>query len=645
MTAASVPATLRVGVASIPKRGWLLILLVAAAVLYVLFAGTAVQPHRDDRPLFLAINELRDWIRDHRNDPLFVILFTGPRTTIDVLVEIVTDVLHGIGWPGLIGLTGALALWTSGWRLALLELTGLLAIGVLGLWGEAVDTLGAIVVAVAVALAIGVPIGILMGLDRRVRAVVTPILDVMQIMPTFAYLAPLVLFFGIGGAAATIVTLIYAMPAAIRITALGIRGVPEASVEAGASLGATRLQLLTKVRLPQAGRALGLAVNQAIMLSLSMIVLTALIDAPGLGQEVLRGLIRTDVGTMFDAGIAIVLLAVVLDRLTEHGSRRLDPRHRHAARTIPRPILLAAGAAGIALAAGGLATAAFAEFPDALEVSFRRPINEVVDWLRSDVAWLTVGLKDAVSIALLNPLQTVFTQAPWWLVTGFVAGLAILVSGVRSALLAAAALVLVLLMGLWQHAMETLLQVLVATAITLAIGLVLGVLSARSDRFAAALRPFLDAAQTMPAFVYLIPAFVLFDPSRFTAIFAAVIFAVPPVIRLVDVGIRLVPEPIVEAATSSGASGWQTLTKVRLPVAAPALLLALNQAVILVLSMVVIGGLVGGQALGYDVVAGFSQGRLFGMGVCAGIALVLLGIVLDRVTQGAGRRPALPVER
>jgi glycine betaine/proline transport system permease protein len=158
------------------------------------------------------------------------------------------------------------------------------------------------------------------------------------------------------------------------------------------------------------------------------------------------------------------------------------------------------------------------------------------------------------------------------------------------------------------------------------------------------LRPLLDIAQTMPSFVYLLPAFVLFDPSRFTALFAAIVFALPPVIRLVEVGIRAVPTTIIEAATSSGSTGGQLLTKVQLPVAGPALQLAANQAVILVLSMVVVGGLVGGQALGYDVVAGFSQNRLFGMGLAAGIALVLMGVALDRMTQGAAGRPS-PIAR
>ncbi|MDO8485856.1 MAG: ABC transporter permease subunit, partial [Candidatus Limnocylindrales bacterium] len=178
----------------------------------------------------------------------------------------------------------------------------------------------------------------------------------------------------------------------------------------------------------------------------------------------------------------------------------------------------------------------------------------------------------------------------------------------------------------------------VATVITLAIGLLLGVLSARSERFSRGLRPFLDAAQTMPAFVYLLPAVALFGPTRFTAIVAALIYAVPPVIRLVEAGIRLVPATVTEAATAAGSTSLQLLWKVQLPMARQALLVAANQGIVLVLAMVVVGGLVGAGALGYDVVAGFARRDFFGEGLAAGIAIVLLGVMLDRITQGAGKR-------
>jgi len=177
---------------------------------------------------------------------------------------------------------------------------------------------------------------------------------------------------------------------------------------------------------------------------------------------------------------------------------------------------------------------------------------------------------------------------------------------------------------------------------TLVLGLILGILSARSRRVSAVLRPLLDFAQTMPSFVYLLPAVALFGPSRLTAIIAALIYAVPPVIRLVEAGLRSVSPTIVEAATASGATERQLLFKVRLPVSAPALLLAANQGIIMVLAMVVVGALVGAGALGHRVIQGFSQGEDFGKGLVAAVAIVLLGIMLDRITQGAGtRRPRL----
>jgi glycine betaine/proline transport system permease protein len=645
MTAVAAPRpVLGRDITAVPKWIWFVGLLAVSAVLYLVFADGEVQPRSTDQPFFLFLNDVRDAIRDNRDNPLFVLFFGVPRVVIDTLVETFTDVLQAVGWPLIVAVAAGIGLLTGGVRLAIGAGAGILALGVLGLWESSVDTLGAVIAAVLISFTVGVPLGILTAQSPRFRRVITPILDVMQIMPTFAYLGPFVLFFGIGPAAAAIVTLIYAMPAAIRITALGIRNVPVNTVEAGRSLGATGRQLLLGVKLPLARRELGLALNQTIMLAVSMIVITALIDAPGLGQDVLGALIRNDVGAMFDAGMAIVLLAIVLDRLTEQFSARMDPhrRGRRGAWEPTRRMVRVTLVVWAALLVVGLVLPFAQEFPEAITFSFREPINAVVDWLRSNVAIWTGAFKDAFTYAIINPMQTVFTTAPLWLVIGFCAALTLLATGLRAAITTAVCLGVIFWMGIWQDSMETLVQVLIATVVTLAIGITLGIASARSDRVQRIMRPGLDVAQTMPSFVYILPAFVLFDASRFTAIFAAVIFALPPVIRLVDVGVRGVPASIIEAATSSGVDDRQLLTKVQLPVARPALQLATNQAVIFVLSMVVVGGLVGGQALGYDVVAGFSQGYLFGMGLAAGIALVLLGVMLDRMTASAGGRPAAP---
>jgi glycine betaine/proline transport system permease protein len=246
---------------------------------------------------------------------------------------------------------------------------------------------------------------------------------------------------------------------------------------------------------------------------------------------------------------------------------------------------------------------------------------------------------------VLNPLQGILTKAPWVLVVGVVFGGAWYISGLRPAVVASVCLLLTAALGLWEHGMETLASVLVATVLTLILGVAMGILSARKDPFRAVIRPFLDAAQTLPAFVYLIPAVALFSVGRFTAIVAAVIYAIPPVIRLVDAGIRSVSPTVMEAARSAGSTERQLLWKVQLPLSRRALLLAANQGIVMVLAMVVVGALVGAGALGFDVISGFTQREDFGKGLAAGIVIVLLGIMLDRITQGAGGRPSTGAAR
>jgi glycine betaine/proline transport system permease protein len=417
-------------------------------------------------------------------------------------------------------------------------------------------------------------------------------------------------------------------------------------MEAAESMGATRRQTLTKVQLPLARRTIGIGVNQTIMMALSMVVITALIGAPGLGADVLRALQQVNVGAAFQAGLAVVILAIVLDRLTDQAGAWMDPRSRPAevAGSARRRYLIAG-----AIALGSIIVARLladpSAFPTAIQIDLRDPVNAIVDWITSTFATLTAAIKDGFTIYILNPLEQVLTSSPWWLVVAAVGIIGWAVSGLRAATVAGICLVLVILLGLWEHSMQTLASVLVATVVTLALGLLFGILSARSDSTRATLRPLLDIAQTLPAFVYLIPAIALFAPSRFTAIVAAVIYAVAPVIRLVDAGIRAVPVAAVESATSSGATERQLLWKVRLPLARPALLLAANQGIVMVLAMVVVGGLVGAGALGFDVISGFTQREDFGKGFAAGIAIVLLGILLDRITQGAGRPPSTRVTR
>jgi glycine betaine/proline transport system permease protein len=310
---------------------------------------------------------------------------------------------------------------------------------------------------------------------------------------------------------------------------------------------------------------------------------------------------------------------------------------RAALRTAPRRIWLAVLAAVVVLAA---LVPFGTELPGSFRFSFAGPVNRATAW--AELHWydVTEGLKNIVSAGLLDPLEAVLVTTPWWLLVLAVLAFGALVSGWRSAVIAALATAGLAGLGLWQHSMQTLATVLVATVVTMALGVLLGVLCARNDRFAGGLRPMLDAAQTMPSFVYLLPAVALFGASRFTAIVAAVIYAVPPVVRLVERGIRDVPPTVVEAAQSAGSTPTQLLWKVQLPMARGGLLLAANQGIVMVLAMVVVGGLVGAGALGYDVVAGFKQLDTRGRGLAAGLSIVLIGVLLDRITTYAARRGA-----
>ena len=638
MTAISVPVGIRLESRS-GRRLLLLIAGLAAALLYVIFRGQATLPHDEAYPLFGTLNGVRDWVDQNRESLVLPALI---RQGIGGLVNGFEDLLAFLGWPGVLATVGALGAIFGGWRLAALAVTGFAALGLLGLWTSSMATLAQMLAAVVLSLAIGIPLGIVAGRSRRFASAITPVLDVMQIMPTFAYLAPMTLLFSIGVSSATIATLIYAIPPAIRITALGIRGVPDVTMEAARSLGSTRWQTLGKVQLPLARRTIGIGVNQTIMMALSMVVITALIGAPGLGADVLKALQQVNVGLAFQAGVAIVILAIVLDRLTDRAGEWMDPRFRRRDAGPGRQRLVYLGALA-AVVVATLVAHTFQDpsiFPKALKFSFVKPVNDIVHAITSTIAPATATLKDGFTVGLLNPLEGVLTSAPWWLFIAVALTAAWYLSGVRAALIATACLALIAAMGLWEHGMQTLATVLVATGFTLLLGVVFGILSARSDRLRAIFRPILDAAQTMPAFVYLIPAVALFSPSRFTAIVASVIYAVPPVIRLVDAGIRSVSPTVVEAATAAGSTSRQLLWKVQLPLSRRAILLAANQGIVMVLAMVVVGGLVGAGALGFDVVSGFAQGEDFGKGLAAGFAIVLLGIMLDRITQGAGGRPS-----
>ena len=263
---------------------------------------------------------LADWVDsfvDMLTDNLEPV-FDGITSSIDWFVEGIVSILSFPPALVLIAIFTILAWWSSRWPVAIFTLLGLLLIDNLGYWDPTIETLALVLTSVIISIILGVPLGIWASQSDRVRGIITPILDFMQTMPAFVYLIPAILFFGIGMVPGIIASVIFAMPPTIRLTNLGIRQVPEDLIEASNAFGSTTKQKLIKVQLPLATPTIMAGINQSIMLSLSMVVIASLVGAPGLGADVYRAVTQIKVGIGFEAGLAIVILAIMLDRISQN---------------------------------------------------------------------------------------------------------------------------------------------------------------------------------------------------------------------------------------------------------------------------------------------------------------------------------------
>ncbi len=566
----------------------------------------------------------------------------GISSALDALVRWLYHLLSKwLTWPATTLLGGLLALRFGGRRAAAIMVASFAAFAALGLWDDSMQTLSLMLVAVALSLLVGVPLGVLAGRSNRVDRFLTPLLDAAQIIPAFAYLMPVVIFFSVGPAAAVITTMVYSVPPAVRITALGIRGVSANTVEAATALGATGRQVLWKVQLPLARRLLLLSVNQTILFALSMVVIAGLINTEGgLGAPVTNGL-NSNPALAILAGAAIVVMAIALDRVTEAIAEQTDPAKRHLDAVGRRRARIATGAvvAGVAIAAGiGHALSAGAAFTrwTAQDWLLAR-VQSVLDYVQKPTTFLfkdiTNPLGTFIVAHLLQPLDSFLVETPWFVTLVGLTAIAFVLSGLRPAITTTLMFALIGVLGEWQDAMDTFSQVLVATAITVVFGIVLGVLAAESNWVSRVTRPINDVLQTLPQLVYVIPFVYVFPISYVPGLIASVLYAFPVVVRLVERGVRDVAPPAVEAAGAFGATRLQILLKVKIPLARDAIMLGVNQGLIMVLAVVVIAGLVGSGALGYAVAAGLQRGQ-FGIGVVASLAILAMGIALDRVTRG-----------
>jgi glycine betaine/proline transport system permease protein len=663
------------------KKRYQVLILAALMVIVARIPLPSAFPERLNIGLRAPVDDLQTWLITNRNDhPLFTRWFDPTSDALDTALEALEARLLSLSALTIILAVFLSAYASAGLPTALACAGCLFVIGLFGLWEKSMQTLALMLLAVAFSLLIGVPLGVAMAYDRRVERLARPLLDAMQTLPTFVYLIPALLLFGVAGVPSLVATVIYAMPPAARLTCLGLRQVPNETLEAAIAFGSTRRQTFQKVRFPMALPSIMVGVNQTIMMALSMVVICALIGADGLGREVLFALRRLRVGMAMEAGLAIVSMAVLLDRLSfalsrvsSQQPRRLthlpawmscyaktgraalipDPIRVSAARLsfVRRHTYLIASLIVLALLNAGLVRADLRGFPEDWRWSIREPVDNAVEWAQINLYEIegtpfgTGPMSDFFTLNLLLPLRSLLQeQLAWPALIVLTAALAYWLASWRLTLVAVLGWLSIGAFGMWSHAMDTFSQVIVAVALSVAIGLPLGVLTARSRFVERLLRPTLDTLQTIPTFVYLVPMIMLFNLGRVPGVLASILYALPPIIRLTSLGIQQVDATVVEAAQSFGSSRWQMLYKVQIPLALPSIMLGINQTVMMVLAMVVVAGLVGGSGLGFEVVSALAENEL-GRGLEAGLSIVALAIMLDRLTQAwANRQPgaALP---
>ncbi|MEE4235573.1 MAG: ABC transporter permease subunit [Anderseniella sp.] len=551
------------------------------------------------------------------------------------------QILPPVSWIAVIGVFGLLGYYAGGRKLALL-VTGCFAfIALFGQWNNAMITLASILIAVPIGTVGGLLLGIAAWRSPLADKVLRPVLDLMQTVPVFAYLVPILFMFGFGPTAAIIATIIYAMPPMTRITTLALKGVAPEITDLGNMVGCTRRQMVWRVMVPSAMQSLMVGVNQVIMLSLNMVIIASMIGAGGLGYEVLKALRRLDIGTGIEAGFAIVALAVALDRLSQalalrtaaqqHAevvSKWLVARHPYTAAAML--LVLVTGVAGVALP--------FVQtFPEALYLSTGTFWSETVKWINVNYFDQLEAVKNALLLNLLIPFKRFLGDLPWAGVTALLALAGWSLGGWRLALLTGVLALLIAVTGQWDKAMVTVYLCGISVLIACLIGIPIGMYSASRRRLWTWVEAAIDTLQTLPSFVYLMPAVMLFRVGDFTAMLAVVAYAVSPVIRYTALGLQRVPQNLIEAGRATGCTDWQLMTKIRLKLAMPEIMLGINQTVMLALSMLVITALVGTRDLGQEVYIALTKADT-GRGLVAGLAVAFIAIIADRlITAGATR--------
>lgn len=630
-------------------------LLLAVAVLLLFRNGLPAPLIRLPDALILPF---ADWINTvfafARDDLGLMSLTRAISDMVEFCLDVTANLLYGKSrWPRLgpipwvvIAATATMAGYAlGGWRLAALSGGTFVWIAVMGQWKWAMETLSVIIVAVPFSVALGLATGTLAWRFRTAERILNPILNIAQSLPHFAYMIPVVVFIGVGPKAGAIVTIIFSVPPMIRMTLLGLRAVSDEVIESGKMSGTTRLQLMTRVRFPAARTELLIGVNQVIMQSLAMVVLASFIGMPGLGQKLLQLLQALKIGLAVEIGVTIVLLAIVLDRMSKAWAMRQPVHHEDGASWLARHRLLAIW---IGLVILGFTLAAihpyFAEVGrrealslavplDAMVGAFIGAVSPLTDWLRWFlITWVLIPVRDAFLWLPVSAVLLALTAAGYR------------IGGARSALICLAFILPIAMSGWWDRAMITVYTVTVAVALSLVMGVPLGLLGAGNETRARRFLLVCDTLQTFPSFIYLIPVVMLFGVNDVAVVAAVMVFATVPIIRYTIEGLRSIPPEIVESARMSGASPSQLLWHVKLPLSLPTLVVGANQSIMFALFMVIIAAFIGTQDLGQEMQRALSSTDV-GKGLVLGFAVAFIGLMADHLLMTWSRKRATGLQR
>lgn len=549
-------------------------------------------------------------------------------------------------WPAVVFGMTVFAWWAGGRRVAVVSFITLTYFLIFDLWEPAMLTLSSVVIAVLVSFVLGLLLGVWGYRSARANALLVPVYDVMQTIPTFSYLVPVLLLFGFNPVAAMIATVIYAMPPMARVTTLALQRVPTNISDFGTMGGCNRRQKMWLVMVPAARQNLLIGLNQVIMLTFAMVIIASVIGAGGLGGKVYQGLKSLKIGDAVEAGIAITLLAIALDQISRAiAVRRPNHVHGNAKSFWERHVLVAATLV-FTLAACFLTWVfpALQTYPDRLTISTGSFWNDGILWISDTFYPQIKAVRETLIGYVMRPVKIFLLSVPW---TGFVAvvsAVSFIIGGTRLALMSLGLLCFIAITGYWEGAMVSLYLVGLSVIVTLILALPIGVWAGLNDTADRIVTPVIDTLQTMPSFVYLIPVVMLVGVGEFAGLIAIVAYSLPPGIRYAKQGIRNLSASSVEVADMSGCTARQKLWHVQLPLALPDFMLGINQTIMFAFSMLVITALVGTRGLEHDTLVAISKVQP-GEGIIAGLGIAFLSIITDRLIGQAGRNMQHRVKR